>query len=133
LEIGFRPNSPQPSRPHRARAACVAQPAGATTQWIHGRASRSVSKPDPNPLSNPLSRSFETTFIPFPISFESSRDRVRCKLGKCWSPCQLRSYLKPPIYSTTYSVNFGRKSRSHRTLSSHQIRVFRHRLEQLVS
>jgi hypothetical protein len=34
-----------------------------------------------------LSRSFETAFIPIRISYESSRDRVRCKLGKCWSPC----------------------------------------------
>jgi hypothetical protein len=35
------------SRPQRARAACAAQPTGATTQRIHGRAPRSGSKLDP--------------------------------------------------------------------------------------
>jgi hypothetical protein len=75
---------------------------------------------------------FETTFIPFLISSESSRDRVRCKLGMCWSPCQQRSYLKTPIYSTTYGRISGRRSRTRRTLGSHQIQVFRRRSEQLV-
>jgi hypothetical protein len=39
-------------------------------------------KSDPNPSSYPLSRSFETAFIPFPISSKSSRDKVQFKLGK---------------------------------------------------
>jgi hypothetical protein len=70
-------------------------------------------------------------FTPFPISSESWRYRVQFKLGKCYSPCRLWSYLKPPIYSSAYSANF-RPQVTHRTLGSHQIRVFCHRLEQLI-
>jgi hypothetical protein len=78
-------------------------------------------------------------FIPFPISSESLWDRVRCKLGKCWSPCRLRSHVKTPIYSTAYSANFWPQVKNPWTLGSHQIRVFCHliwvfyrRSEQLV-
>jgi hypothetical protein len=37
----------RPSRPHRARVACMAQPVGAMAQRTHGRALHSGSKSDP--------------------------------------------------------------------------------------
>jgi hypothetical protein len=48
IEFGiWAESTAQTSRPHRARAASAAQPADDTTQWIHGSAPRSRSKPDP--------------------------------------------------------------------------------------
>jgi hypothetical protein len=92
-----------------------------------------VAQPATTRAACALSQSFETVFTPFPISFESSQDRVRCKLGKCWSPYRLRSYLKTPIYSDAYSANFQPQVKNSPNPSSHQIRVFRHQSKQLVS
>jgi hypothetical protein len=48
IEFGiWAESTARPSRPHHARAAYMAHPAGTAAQRIHGRAPRSGFKPGP--------------------------------------------------------------------------------------
>jgi hypothetical protein len=92
-----------PSRPHRARVAYATQPAVTAAQRTHGRTPHSGSKPDP------LSQIWPDRSLtrPEPIIIP------------------VRPFVRNPNFFWIFA-------RTYRTLGSHQIRVFHHRLERLV-